>query len=812
MNNLDQIIRNSCNRIPPLWTLQNYVAVNPFIGYNDISFINAANLIRATLHSDILMPVEFYIKKIEDGSINEKNISNAIRLSKKLLTKNDADFVSIDDPTELLSKLKSSLPSDQYFKTITDFINLNDSNTWNRIVTDEISKWASAYFDQAQTSWRMPWRNEKFFTAWTKVASIDYNPEIVGIKDFRKLVCNLPEKPLDVISYILNELSIPNNLIEVYLTRLLMSNFGWSSYLQYLNRGFEPANLNDDLVVQVLVIRLVYEYSIYKIQDASVKKIWKDYLINYELADYSIDLNFRYVAHLAFEYTFQASLIQKLTSTDFDKNLSQSKLLQAVFCIDVRSEIFRKALEAQSSHISTIGFAGFFGMPFEYIKFGQNVSSLQCPVLLRPSYKITETNRDKKILSKYLYKNTFKETINYAINSFKSSAISSFSFVETLGIFFGFKLIRNTVRFGYSPSNENGFYPDITYQKTTKGDVLVDEIGLKLDDQVSLAKGALQGMGLVDNFAKYVVICGHASSSENNPYASSLDCGACGGNSGELNAKVAAIVLNNDEVRLKLELDGIKIPKNTIFVAALHNTTTDKVTFYSDFHNQLILDEDYKVILDWFDRASSLARLDRSSRFKIKKISGKNLESDFKKRSQDWSQIRPEWGLANNAAFIAAPRDLTKNLNLEGRIFLHDYEESKDENYKILELIITAPMVVASWINLQYFASTVNNRIFGSGNKVLHNIVGTFGVWEGNGGDLKFGLPFQSLHDGKDWVHEPQRLNVIIAADKNAVRGILSKNPNINNLLQCQWINFYVISTSDKKVYRYINGSFESYN
>ncbi len=63
---------------------------------------------------------------------------------------------------------------------------------------------------------------------------------------------------------------------------------------------------------------------------------------------------------------------------------------------------------------------------------------------------------------------------------------------------------------------------------------------------------------------------------------------------------------------------------------------------------------------------------------------------------------------------------------------------------------MTAPMVVTNWINLQYHASTVDNRRYGSGNKVLHNVVGgRLGVFEGNGGDLRIGLPLQSLHDGQ---------------------------------------------------------------
>ena len=50
---------------------------------------------------------------------------------------------------------------------------------------------------------------------------------------------------------------------------------------------------------------------------------------------------------------------------------------------------------------------------------------------------------------------------------------------------------------------------------------------------------------------------------------------------------------------------------------------------------------------------------------------------------------------------------------------------------RTLELILTAPVVVASWISLQYYGSTVAPQVFGGGNKLIHNVVGGIGVVEG---------------------------------------------------------------------------------
>ena len=107
---------------------------------------------------------------------------------------------------------------------------------------------------------------------------------------------------------------------------------------------------------------------------------------------------------------------------------------------------------------------------------------------------------------------------------------------------------------------------------------------------------------------------------------------------------------------------------------------------------------------------------------------------------------------------------------------------TKDEGFGVLELIMTAPMVVTSWINLQYYASTVDNKTFGSGNKALHNVVGGLGVFEGHSGDLRTGLPWQSVHDGENFQHEPLRLNVIIEAPIEAMDAILTKHESVRQL------------------------------
>jgi uncharacterized protein YbcC (UPF0753/DUF2309 family) len=97
----------------------------------------------------------------------------------------------------------------------------------------------------------------------------------------------------------------------------------------------------------------------------------------------------------------------------------------------------------------------------------------------------------------------------------------------------------------------------------------------------------------------------------------------------------------------------------------------------------------------------------------------------------------------------------------------------------------------------------VNNRVFGAGNKVLHNVTGTVGVLEGNAGDLKVGLPWQSVHDGAGFVHEPMRLSVFIEAPLDALSGVIAKSDAVRNLVDNRWLYLFAIADDGRVSHRY---------
>jgi uncharacterized protein YbcC (UPF0753/DUF2309 family) len=385
-----------------------------------------------------------------------------------------------------------------------------------------------------------------------------------------------------------------------------------------------------------------------------------------------------------------------------------------------------------------------------------------------------------------------------AIRLFRTGSTAAFGFVETVGLGYLGRLLADGLGAFRRPASPRAA-PALAIDPGIRDGGVV---GIPLARRIELAEGALRGMSLTDGFARLVLFVGHGSTSTNNPHASGLDCGACGGHSGDVNARVAAAVLNDPAVRAGLAGRGIEIPEDTVFLAALHDTTTDRVTLFEGDGVPETHGEEFGRLRDWLAAAGILARRSRQGSAGADDAALERLATE---RSQDWSQVRPEWGLAGCAAFIAAPRHRTGHLDLEGRAFLHCYDWRRDDSFAVLEAILTAPMVVASWINLQYFGSTVDNRRFGAGNKVLHNVVGGIGVFEGGGGDLRSGLPWQSLHDGERLVHEPLRLTAVVEAPTEAIDAVLSRHDHVRDLVDNGWI--HLIALGDDRAYRRVRGS-----
>jgi len=670
-----------------------------------------------------------------------------------------------------------TLPFEEGLKQGQTFFQQSDLPKAMAKVNRESIKWLQAFYDQGQATIPMP--NRHLGLLHSTLTLIQFDSRIhqndAGKKQW---LCDLIKKSPESETIILNILEligIKEHEHEAFLTLMLATLPGWAAYTQYQTQWLHKESAQKDSPVsqtEYLAFRLILTYSLW--QNPRELLSWHHKAIRHA------DTTVVYDKIVGAEKLYQTKLLKKLNLIP-PQCEETSPQAQFVFCIDVRSEPFRHTLESIGDY-ETYGFAGFFGLPISIKNMVTGKSHTSCPALLKPEHCVEEHphSHGKSVKSRYSSLLDLKKLYQ----SLKYTFATPFSLVETVGlpagVWMGLKsLFPKTARnikatLKKSIVSDYSLHPDISV--------------IPFADQVRFAENALRMMGLTKTFSPLVVFCGHGSTTQNNAYGSMLDCGACGGHQGASNARILAAILNTKEVRQALLENNLKIPEETIFIGAHHNTTTDDVTLFSpsDGHSQ----KDEIQIL----KQDLIQARNKNSAFRIQKmglsLTPEQAHKAAERNSKDWAQVQPEWGLARNASFIIGPRWLTEKGSLDGRSFLHSYEWEQDQNANSLTTILTAPMIVTQWINGQYLFSTLDNTAFGGGNKVTKNITGKIGVTQGNASDLMHGLPYQSVYasDGKPY-HEPMRLTVVVYAPNERITSIIHQHEILQKLFENGWIH-----------------------
>jgi len=622
-----------------------------------------------------------------------------------------------------------------------------------------------------------------------------------------------------------------------------------------------------------------------------------DTLIRFIDAVYAFKAQEEFTWTQALERTYSRRLLAQIeaaaaaqpapTSANTSTEAAPSSSVQALFCIDVRSERLRRHLETVGDY-ETFGIAGFFGIPVSFIEFGKGHETALCPAIITPKNVAVEMPHKHET-----HRHTPFDLAHEVVHDLKNTVLAPYVTVEAVGLLFGFDMVGKTFaprayntwrqrlearkpparllidkitrdeaeelvanlqdemviraierHFGVQRESvtspmirelreialgnrggpsafgrrfevdvaaetvfirslqaEYGVTPD---QATIQLEHLA-KVGFRHKRQAQMIGAALRAIGLTQHFARTVLVVGHGSTSENNPYESALDCGACGGDQGLVNARIFAAMANRREVRQLLAEQGLVIPAETWFIPALHDTATDEIQLFD--LDQLPPGALTRVtrIQEDLTAAGRLCALERCAALGERGVDTPEAAARrVKRHALDWTQVRPEWGLSKNASFIIARRTLTRDLDLEGRAFLHSYDHRIDPEGRLLEGILAGPLVVAQWINMEHYFSVVDNEAFGSGSKVYHNITGRFGVISGNVSDLRTGLPAQTMLKGGEPYHEPLRLLTVIEAPLTLVQDLLARLYKPRELTHNGWVLLLVLDpkTSTANLFR----------
>ncbi|MGB3741887.1 MAG: DUF2309 domain-containing protein [Castellaniella sp.] len=790
---LQQAVAQACGSIMPVWPLDQAVAVNPHwrrIG-QPIRQV-AARL--AVLGDFRVFPARDYLlQEWQTRRLTQADLDAALQAH----AAGESHAVSAEHCVAALSSPLRVRHEPLLVDLLDDDVQKNRRWPWREAIVFQISQTCATYYDRHQADWRAS-GSPSLYGFWRESMVGDHGLSArLGIVGLMQHIRQLPASPHEAMAWALAELELDATTWRDYFEALLLSINGWASWCAYIAWQKAPSGQDDPRLRELLACRLAWEALLARAvkpaaRSAAVATLdasWREFPERLVQADATLRVD--EIWQEALEISFQRPLANTLRAAA-PTVVRTPPEVQAVFCIDTRSERMRRALESLWSGIETRAFAGFFGIPVRYQLLGTDIKRPQLPGPAYPSVAVQDVitshghaQADAKQTARIgAVRRQRLAQLDQWLGAVRWSN-ATFSFVEAFGVGY----LGKIARWIHPPASPRVSVDRLGVPAEVQDQCRPEIVGLEIEEQVDLAAGVLHTMGLDDRLAPLVILCGHAGHSTNNAHASTLDCGACYGRPGEANARALAQLLNDPQVRDGLRQRGLNIPPDTFFMGALHNTTTDEVTgFDLDLLPPAALAR-WQRMEQTFSRAGDLIRRERAPALWMDaEVDPAALLTSFRRRANDGSQTRPEWGLTRNAAFIIGPRARSRNKVLS-RTYLHDYDAQYDADGSVLEKLMMGPMVVTHWLSWQYHASTCDPLHYGSGNKVLHNVVdGHVGVFEGNGGDLRIGLPKQSLHNGEGWYHQPVRLTVLIDAPATSIESIINRNPVLGQLCNNGWM------------------------
>ncbi|WP_165990160.1 DUF2309 domain-containing protein [Streptomyces sp. YIM 98790] len=819
--------------LAPTWPLADFIAVNPLAGLQDRAFAEAVTS-AADLLGARITPDETWLRAARQrGRITDDDLRAALERRFPAALRQRPLTLGSDrhEPAGLLlADLCHGIPAPpprRRARTASEILAPEAA----RLVDTHTAQWCAAYLDDGQSSWPMPGRERGFYPAWRNLAPHD----MLLPRPVRARLRDLPDRPEQALADALAALGVPPGAPRVRCLQAHLACLpGFASHIRW--RGQRPGSGIDltaylALRVSVEAAALAAAHPHGTAWTAAAGHAGAPQAVpgpvdraHHLLAALGIGdaapaqraalaallgrvpLEQRALVWLdAYEGHYRDELLGALARTPSpgpDANAGPAPgpgarprpdsaarpPAQVVCCIDTRSEGLRRHLESLGGY-QTLGFAGFFAVAMNHRDLAGGAARVQSPALVTPRHTVTErpSHGQRRAAGRALTGRRAMAAAEHSVHAAKSDLLAPFVLAESAGWLTGPLAAARTLAPHASGAIRAWWTRRVAPAPPTE---MAIEDAFTVAERAATAEAVLTLMSLTGGFARLVVLCGHRAHTDNNPYQAALHCGACGGHPGGPNARAAAALLNDPQVRGHLAGRGIAIPDDTWFLPAEHDTTTDTVTLLDTHLLPATHREDARRIAADLRTAGTRLAAERCATLPGAPAGPgpRRAARHTRSRARDWAQVFPEWGLAGNAAIVIAPRSVTRGLDLGRRVFLHDYDHGPDPDGAVLETILTAPLVVAHWINSQYYFTTVDPHTFGAGTKALHNVVGGgLGVMAGHTSDLLTGLPWQSLTDGRDVHHEPQRLLAVVQAPLRTLDTLIARHTVLQRMFCHDW-------------------------
>ncbi len=739
------------------------------------------------------------------------------------------------------------------------------------LVNSILIRFCAAFVDQGIAHWQLPDRENGFFHAFASLYRQRWGSPERWLRSLGHELARLQDagvSALELIRQSLAVLGVPENEWRDFIGQTLLALRGWGGIIQHIEtRGDRVAHpiragsLAEFLAVRLLLERfalaqaaeesLGYAGPLASIRDELRRRLpppskpsdeqrafvvfqlaqvlgWSPDELYHRTAEQWSQLveeieafsgiERRRIFHAAYEKRFREQTLDAL-ALHVRRVALAAPHFQVITCIDEREESFRRHLEEAAPDCDTFGAAGFFGVAMYYRGAADAHFVPLCPIAIRPRHFVEEQAEEP--LEETLQRRRARRAIATASHRVR---------VGTRGILVGALLAAGMGVLATVPLVVRTLFPRLAARIGNRLAQLLhglprtrlrlertepepgsrpEQLGYTLDEMTDIAERQLRDIGLTRNFARLVLVIGHGSHSMNNPHESAHDCGACGGSVGGANARALAQMLNDSHVRAGLAPRGLRIPEQTHFLGALHNTCNETLKVFDEDRLPDAHRDDLEYALEAIESALSANAHERARRFDSAPLTltFEGARQHMDNRAEDLAEVRPEWGHATNAICVIGRRERTRGLFLDRRAFLVSYDPTEDDpEQTILARVLAAVVPVCAGISLEYYFCRADPTGWGCGTKLPHNITSLVGVMDGAASDMRTGLPWQMVE-----IHEPMRLLIVVETTAVVMVRLIARHETIGQLVRNEWVQLAVLDPASSRIELFEGGAFFPY-
>lgn len=784
-------IAAACRRVAFFWPVNPPVAVNPYLGWLNLPIEQVDAKLMTLTGKSMLMPPAWFPRQPETERSTDEEREDLDR---------DGGVIDPDDAPERLPLMTDAIDARR---------GLMRGISCRDMVTQSISQACASFFDQDQTRWHPlapipgftrprrlqsplpearpqrlmpsfralgPIRPRGLYAHWAALASQDESASrLSGIPGLAAAIAELPRKPRLLIASAVAAMQLPRNGLDDYFTALLLTlNSGdlwrasrpWPAQAQ--SGGHEFENLE-----QLLAIRLAWEWMLYnQATDADGRRQWREQLQRCFHPRPIIEISPLWPLQESLERKYQEPLHTQLTEQGVLLIRNEpAPPLQAIFCLDAHAEPLRRALEACNPQIETLGFAGFIGLPADDVPTAAGAPEMPWLALHSSPSHMPEPDKCND------------------------------SFAESVSLACIWRFLHESMESAVAGApDKKGAVPKGSDRKRPR---LAKAV---LRECVALLHSILRGMSLTQRFAPLILLVGHADAARQRADGGA-ECSACCGQLRASNIRILAELLNRSDVRRGLSREeGIDIPATTHFLAAVHDSGSGEMQLLDPpdanktaTRGAQALDQ----VRAWLHSASARARKERSPLLSLLGLTDSQLMQTLRGYHRDGFEFGHGQGLAGTGIIIA-PRLRTRALNLSGRVFLHDYRSDLDPDGTVLEAIMTAPLLIAHWINMQSFATAVDGVRLGNGGSLQHSVAApALAIPKCEDGNLPGAVRAFIRNDSEPWRRTPLRMAAWIEAPQSAIDRVLFLYSQIRSLIEGRWMYLLRIDPATGEIFRY---------